>query len=66
MPGGMNGIQLAGEVRKRYGAIPLLLTSGHAAAFSDQAQDLGVRLLAKPFSIDELGENIRREIDRPR
>jgi PAS domain S-box-containing protein len=66
MPGGMNGIQLAEEVRKRYGAIPLLLTSGHAAAFSDQAQDLGVRLLAKPFSIDELGENIRREIDRPR
>jgi len=28
MPGGMNGIQLAGEVRRRYGAIPLLLTSG--------------------------------------
>jgi signal transduction histidine kinase/CheY-like chemotaxis protein len=66
MPGGMNGIQFAEQVRKRFQNMPLLLTSGHAAAFSDQAAALKVRLLAKPFSIDELEDSARREMDGSR
>lgn len=63
MPGGMNGIQLAQEVQRRYPTVPLLLTSGHASAFSGQAAELHLRVLAKPFGIAELGDSARREID---
>lgn len=37
MPGGINGIQLAQEMKKRHHSAPLLLTSGHASAFAGQA-----------------------------
>lgn len=62
MPGGMNGIQLGEEMQKRHYNVPLLLTSGHASAFTDQAAALNVKLIAKPFGIEDLEEYARGEI----
>ncbi|MFB6447236.1 ATP-binding protein [Bradyrhizobium tunisiense] len=54
MPGGMNGVELAREIRKRRGHIPVLLTSGYAEASAHDAHAAGVQILAKPYHIDEL------------
>ncbi len=54
MPGGMNGVELAREIRRRRADLPVLLTSGHAgaAAHADRAE--GIPLLPKPYGLDEL------------
>lgn len=54
MPGGMNGVELAREIRKRRSDIPVLLTSGYAEASVHEAQRAGIQILAKPYHIDEL------------
>jgi CheY-like chemotaxis protein len=54
MPGGMNGVDLAKEIRTRKYDVPVLLTSGYAAAFQAEAHVLGVRILAKPYRMEEL------------
>ncbi|PPQ18047.1 His Kinase A (phospho-acceptor) domain-containing protein [Bradyrhizobium shewense] len=54
MPGGMNGVELAQEIRRRRSDIPVLLTSGYAEASVREAQAAGIRILAKPYHIDEL------------
>jgi len=54
MPGGMNGVELAREIRKRRSDIPVLLTSGYAEASVHEAQTAGIQILAKPYHIDEL------------
>ncbi|WP_028138010.1 ATP-binding protein [Bradyrhizobium japonicum] len=54
MPGGMNGVELAREIKKRRSDIPVLLTSGYAEASVHEAQRAGVQILAKPYHIDEL------------
>lgn len=53
MPGGMNGVDLAREVRRRRN-LPVLLTSGYAEAAQSDAEAEGVRILPKPYRIDEL------------
>jgi CheY-like chemotaxis protein len=54
MPGGMNGVELAREVRRRRGDLPVLLTSGFAEAARESAAAEGVRVLAKPYRLEEL------------
>ncbi|MCA1382464.1 MULTISPECIES: ATP-binding protein [Bradyrhizobium] len=54
MPGGMNGVELAREVRKRRSDIPILLTSGYAEASVHEAESAGIEILPKPYHIDEL------------
>ncbi|WIW45003.1 response regulator [Bradyrhizobium sp. 62B] len=54
MPGGMNGVELAREIKKRRSDIPVLLTSGYAEASVHEAQRAGIQILAKPYHIDEL------------
>jgi CheY-like chemotaxis protein len=54
MPGGMNGIDLLREIRNRRGDLPVLLTSGYAEAAKDSAAAEGVRVLPKPYRLDEL------------
>jgi two-component system NtrC family sensor kinase len=53
MPGSMNGIGLAFELRKRRPALPVLLTTGYAEQVS-LAVAGGFRVLAKPTAPDEL------------
>ncbi|MGY3548861.1 signal transduction histidine kinase/ActR/RegA family two-component response regulator [Bradyrhizobium sp. USDA 4472] len=54
MPGGMNGIELAREIRKRRGDMPVLLTSGYSEAAARDAELDGIQILPKPYHIDEL------------
>jgi CheY-like chemotaxis protein len=55
MPGGMNGVELAREIRKRRPALPVLLTTGYQEAASGAAALDGVGVLLKPFTIEQLG-----------
>jgi PAS domain S-box-containing protein len=55
MPGGVSGVQLAKEIRRRYPALPIVLTTGYVEAAAD-ARDQGFGLLLKPFSIEALAE----------
>ena len=54
MPGGMNGVELAREIRKRRLGLPVLLTSGYAEASRSEAEAVGVRILPKPYRLDDL------------
>jgi len=54
MPGGMNGVELAREIKRRRSDMPILLTSAYAEAAIHDAEGAGVQILPKPYHIDEL------------
>jgi signal transduction histidine kinase/ActR/RegA family two-component response regulator len=54
MPGGMNGVELARQIRARRRDLPILLTSGYAEAAKYDAEAAGVRILPKPYRLEEL------------
>ena len=54
MPGGMNGVDLAREIRRRRSDMPVLLTSGHPQPAVQDAEAAGVEILPKPYRIEEL------------
>jgi two-component system, NtrC family, sensor kinase len=58
MPGGMNGLQLAGEARRLRPGLKVLLTSGYAAGLgSGDGED--VPLLTKPYDRGQLARQMR-------
>ena len=59
MPGGMNGVELANEVRRRRIDLPILLTSGYPEAAARDVVAAGVRILPKPYRVDELSAALR-------
>jgi signal transduction histidine kinase/ActR/RegA family two-component response regulator len=59
MPGGMNGVELAREAHSRRPDLPILLTSGYSEAAQSDAAARGVRILPKPYRIDELAAALR-------
>jgi len=64
MPGRMNGVDLAQEIRRRRPHLPVLLTSGYAEAASRSAAAHQIRIIAKPFRMEELREalaTVKRE-----
>lgn len=63
MPGGMNGVELAREIRTRALGVPVLLTSGYAQAAQKAASAVGVHVLAKPYRLEELATALREAID---
>jgi signal transduction histidine kinase/CheY-like chemotaxis protein len=54
MPGGMDGLSFAREIRKTDVRLPIVLVSGYAEAVRREAENAGIPLLAKPYRIDEL------------
>ncbi len=54
MPGGVDGVELARELRDRRPDLPIVLTSGYADAFAPQAAAQGLTLLPKPYSSADL------------
>jgi CheY-like chemotaxis protein len=62
MPGGMSGMDLAREVRRRRPDVPILLTSGYYASVKDEAVTEGVHVLAKPYRLEELAAALTKEI----
>jgi signal transduction histidine kinase/ActR/RegA family two-component response regulator len=59
MPGGMNGVELAREVRRRRPRLPVLLTTAYPAAAKREAEGEGIALLPKPYRIEALAAATR-------
>jgi PAS domain S-box-containing protein len=61
MPGGMLGTELAQEVRRRWPAVRILLTTGFAEAAAQNGRHVpeGMALITKPYRKRTLGEKIR-------
>jgi len=58
MPGGMNGVQLAEEVRRSFPSVPILLATGYSESIVDEnIKDLAV--ITKPYR----SEDLRKRID---
>ena len=58
MPGSINGIGLAVELRKRRPGLPVLLTSGYAEQLGE-ATAIGLRVLPKPVAPEHLLAELR-------
>ena len=58
MPG-MNGIDLAHEIRRRYHDLPVLLASGYSHVLA-QNGTYGFELLHKPYSVEQLSRLLRK------
>ncbi|CAA9251956.1 MAG: Sensory box sensor histidine kinase/response regulator [uncultured Craurococcus sp.] len=65
MPGGMNGVELAREVRRRRPGLPVVLTTAYAEAARRAAEAEGIALLPKPYRLEELAAATRVAIGRP-
>jgi CheY-like chemotaxis protein len=59
MPGGMNGVDLAREIRRRRADLPVVLTTGYAQAAAHEADAAGIRILPKPYGLDQLSAALR-------
>jgi PAS domain S-box-containing protein len=64
MPGGMNGIALAQEIRNRYPRLPVLLTSGYSDVTPTAASQFWI--LRKPFQLPALEKAIRETLELAR
>jgi PAS domain S-box-containing protein len=66
MPGGMNGIMLARELRKIIPNLPVLLTTGYAGS-PDKDSDKGIEfeVLTKPYKLSDLAKKVRTVLEGP-
>jgi DNA-binding NtrC family response regulator len=62
MPGGKNGLDLAGEIRQRFPGIPVLLATGYSASAQDAVRQ-GVVVLQKPYDLEGLRRGIREAME---
>jgi PAS domain S-box-containing protein len=53
MPGGVSGVQLAREIRRRHPEIPILLTTGYLESVAD-IEDGEFEVLLKPYTVESL------------
>lgn len=58
MPG-MNGVELAQEIRTRYPDLSVVLTSGYSHVLAQNGTD-GFELLQKPYSVEKLSRVLRK------
>lgn len=65
MPGGMDGMGLVREMRQRKITLPVVLVSGFSAAAKRDAEDEGVPLLPKPYTLDDLAAQLTSALSRP-
>ena len=52
-PGGVNGLQLAREIRRRYPDLPIALMTGYVESAADMG-DGEFNLLQKPYTVEDL------------
>jgi signal transduction histidine kinase len=64
MPGRLDGIALAREIRRRWPDLPIVLVSGYSTS-ANEARNDGLLVLAKPFRLAELDETVRQRLDLP-
>jgi signal transduction histidine kinase/CheY-like chemotaxis protein len=58
MPGGMSGVDLAREIRRRQPEMPVMLATGYVEAARDAVAE-GLEVLAKPYQIEALARSLR-------
>ncbi len=65
MPGGMNGVMLAQEARRRWPHIRVLLTTGYADTTLERGQTdtSEFEVLSKPYGRLELARRVRKILD---
>jgi CheY-like chemotaxis protein len=63
MPGGMNGVELAREIKTRRRGLPVLLTSGFGDSVRSEAEALGVRILPKPYGLNQLSSALKTLVE---
>ncbi|HEY5081807.1 MAG TPA: CHASE3 domain-containing protein [Bauldia sp.] len=65
LPGGMNGRELAAKVAKRRPRLPVLFTTGYTrnAIVHHGRLDANVRLLGKPYTLQDLAQKVREILD---
>jgi CheY-like chemotaxis protein/anti-sigma regulatory factor (Ser/Thr protein kinase) len=61
MPGGMSGVDLANELRRRMPTLPVVLTSGYSETLAE-GQGANFELLRKPYSVESLSGLIRKAL----
>jgi signal transduction histidine kinase/CheY-like chemotaxis protein len=61
MPGGVNGVELAREIRRRHPGLPIILTTGYVEAAAD-VEDGEFALLPKPFTLEALATALGVEV----
>jgi PAS domain S-box-containing protein len=66
MPGGMDGMALVREMRQRKISLPIVLVSGFSAAAQRDAENEGIPLLPKPYSLGDLAAQLTSALSRPR
>lgn len=66
MPGDMNGIELAGEIRSRRKGLPVILTTGYVGEAAKRAQAAGIPLLPKPYRVEELAMLLKEAVSKTR
>ena len=64
MPGGMSGVDLAREVKRRRPGLPVLLTTAYAEAAKRKAEAEGIAVLPKPYRLEELAAAARDALGR--
>jgi len=64
MPGGMNGLELADLLRRRYPHIKVLLTTGYSSSGQD-AMRQGFAVLQKPYDLGALERALRQVFAKP-
>jgi PAS domain S-box-containing protein len=65
MPGGMDGMALVREMRQRRISLPVVLVSGFSAAAKRDADNEGIPLLPKPYSLGDLAAQLTSALSRP-
>ena len=63
MPGTLNGLQLAEEIKKRWPHLSVLLTSGFNRAMTEQPSRQKFNIMKKPYTKEQLGQAIRKTLD---
>jgi CheY-like chemotaxis protein len=62
MPGGVSGLMMAREIRRRHPTLPVTLTTGYVEAASNM-KDGEFNLLLKPYTLEALAEAFGVDVD---
>ena len=65
MPGGMNGLQLADQLRQRRPDTPILITTGYMEALPAASQAHRFDILSKPYRQEDLLSRVQAILPRP-